>query len=162
MPELDVDIQRACSDDNLPDDDSLHRWAASAWLQDNDSEVTIRLVDASESAALNGQFRQKEYPTNVLSFPFEQPTGVTIPLAGDLVICATVVAEEARAQHKSQDAHWAHMVIHGMLHLQGYDHMTEVEAETMETIEIRLLQQLGYSNPYLTDPYLTEDMEQDS
>jgi probable rRNA maturation factor len=161
MPDFDVDIQHACTVADLPDDSSLRRWAVSAWLQDYESEVTLRLVDARESAELNDQFRQKAYPTNVLSFLFEQPIGVTVPLAGDLVICAGVVAKEALEQHKSRDAHWAHMVIHGMLHLQGYDHMTEGEASEMEAIEIRLLRQLGYSNPYITQPDIERDMEQD-
>nr|WP_228276757.1 rRNA maturation RNase YbeY [Marinobacter sp. JSM 1782161] len=141
----------------MPDDDNLATWAAKGWQGDEDSEVTLRIVDEDESAALNGQYRQKDRPTNVLSFPFEQPEGITLPLAGDLVICAPVVAREAHEQGKTLSAHWAHMVIHGMLHLQGYDHIDDRDAEIMETLEIRLLAELGFSNPYLA-----EDTDQDS
>nr|WP_228160613.1 rRNA maturation RNase YbeY [Marinobacter bohaiensis] len=141
----------------MPDDDNLATWAAKGWQGDEHSEVTLRIVDEDESAALNGQYRQKDRPTNVLSFPFEQPEGITLPLAGDLVICAPVVAREAHEQGKTLSAHWAHMVIHGMLHLQGYDHIDDRDAEIMETLEIRLLAELGFSNPYLA-----EDTDQDS
>ncbi|WP_165855448.1 rRNA maturation RNase YbeY [Marinobacter sp. JSM 1782161] len=157
MTDLAVDIQHASAAAGLPDDDNLATWAAKGWQGDEDSEVTLRIVDEDESAALNGQYRQKDRPTNVLSFPFEQPEGITLPLAGDLVICAPVVAREAHEQGKTLSAHWAHMVIHGMLHLQGYDHIDDRDAEIMETLEIRLLAELGFSNPYLA-----EDTDQDS
>ena len=107
--------------------------------------------------ALNHQYRGRDYPTNVLSFPFEAPAGITVPLAGDLVICAPVVEKEAREQDKTLEAHWAHMVVHGMLHLQGFDHIEDDDAEVMEALEIRLLMQLGYGNPYEA-----EETEQDS
>lgn len=157
MSLLEVDIQQACKADGLPDDERLTRWANAGWRGESASEVTLRIVDEDESAELNGQYRQKDYPTNVLSFPFEQPEGIEVPLAGDLVICAGVVAREAQEQHKTLDAHWAHMVIHGMLHLQGYDHIDDREAEEMEALEVRLLAELGFSNPYLA-----EETDQDS
>lgn len=157
MSLLEVDIQQACKADGLPDDEQLTRWANAGWRGESASEVTLRIVDEDESAELNGQYRQKDYPTNVLSFPFEQPEGIEVPLAGDLVICAGVVAREAQEQHKTLDAHWAHMVIHGMLHLQGYDHIDDREAEEMEALEVRLLAELGFSNPYLA-----EETDQDS
>lgn len=123
-------------------------WAQAAWQGEADSEVTVRVVDAAESQALNQQYRGKDAPTNVLSFPFEAPPGIPVALAGDLVICAPVVEREAREQNKPLKAHWAHMVIHGILHLQGFDHITDEEASVMEELEIRLLAQLGFSNPY--------------
>lgn len=151
MSQLTVDIQRVVEDETLPGDDDLTRWARAGWQQAHDSEVTLRLVDETESRELNRQYRNKDKPTNVLSFPFEAPAGITVPLAGDLVICAPVVAREAAEQHKTSEAHWAHMVIHGLLHLQGHDHMDDDEAEVMETLEIRLLGQLGFGNPYQTE-----------
>ncbi|BES70706.1 rRNA maturation RNase YbeY [Marinobacter nanhaiticus D15-8W] len=157
MSSIEVDIQQASDAEELPDDENLVRWAQAGWLGDYRSEVTLRIVNEDESASLNGQYRQKDYPTNVLSFPFEQPEGIEVPLAGDLVICAGVVAREAQEQHKTLDAHWAHMVIHGMLHLQGYDHIDDREAEEMEALEVRLLAELGFSNPYLA-----EETDQDS
>ncbi|MFW5824094.1 MAG: rRNA maturation RNase YbeY [Marinobacter sp.] len=151
MSKLAVDIQRAYDDDTVPGDADLTRWAKFGWLQDHDSEVTLRLVDEAESRELNHQYRGKDSPTNVLSFPFEAPAGITVPLAGDLVICAQVVAREAGEQDKVLHAHWAHMVIHGLLHLQGYDHIEGDQAGVMEALEIRLLAELGYGNPYETE-----------
>ncbi|MCK7542853.1 rRNA maturation RNase YbeY [Marinobacter bryozoorum] len=151
MSQLTVDIQRIIEDDTLPGDNDLIRWARAGWQQDHDSEVTLRLVDEDESRELNHQYRGKDKPTNVLSFPFEAPAGITVPLAGDLVICAPVVAREAAEQGKTPEAHWAHMIIHGMLHLQGYDHIDDADAGVMEALEIRLLADLGYNNPYETE-----------
>ncbi|GGY69267.1 rRNA maturation RNase YbeY [Marinobacter zhanjiangensis] len=151
MSQLTVDIQRIIDTDDLPTDHELTRWAQAGWQQPDDSEVTLRLVDEAESRALNHQFRGKDKPTNVLSFPFEAPAGITVPLAGDLVICAPVVAREATEQNKTPEAHWAHMVIHGLLHLQGYDHIEDDQAGVMEALEIRLLATLGFSNPYQTE-----------
>ncbi|MFC4259538.1 rRNA maturation RNase YbeY [Marinobacter lacisalsi] len=151
MSQLIVDIQRATDAGDLPTDDQLVRWAQAGWQQTHDSEVTLRLVDDTESRSLNHQYRGKDRPTNVLSFPFEAPAGITVPLAGDLVVCAPVVAREATEQNKTTEAHWAHMVIHGLLHLQGYDHIEDDEAEVMEALETRLLAKLGYGNPYETE-----------
>ncbi len=134
-------VQRRVPAQGLPAARSLHRFARAA-LPKRHGELTIRIVDATESQALNRDFRGKDKPTNVLSFQ-----GDTVVL-GDLVICAPVVAREARQQGKSVLAHWAHMVVHGCLHLQGMDHEDELEAVRMEAREIRILQNLGFPNPY--------------
>jgi len=110
--------------------------------------ITIRIVDVAEAKQLNETWRHGNGPTNVLSFPFDYPPGVDISLLGDIVICAPLVAKEATEQHKSHNAHWAHLVIHGTLHLLGYDHIEEPQAQIMENIEIRILHKLGYPNPY--------------
>lgn len=148
MTDVNVDLQIATSDANIPEAAQISRWASLAYRGEDPTEVTLRVVDAEESQDLNTRYRGKAKPTNVLSFPFEAPAGITVPLLGDLVICADVVAREAAEQDKPLDMHWAHMVIHGILHLQGYDHETEAEAEIMEGIEIQLLAELGYPNPY--------------
>ena len=111
-------------------------------------ELTIRLVEVSESQHLNHTYRGKDKPTNVLSFPFEAPAEIDLPLLGDLIICVDVVQKEAQEQDKSLEAHWAHMVIHGCLHLLGYDHIIDEEAEEMESLETQLLEHLGFTDPY--------------
>ncbi|MGP9832867.1 rRNA maturation RNase YbeY [Marinobacter sp. NSM] len=148
MSKLTVDFQVVYEGTGVPDETQFQVWAEKAWLGEDPSEVTIRIVGNDESQNLNHQYRGKDKPTNVLSFPFEAPPGITVPLAGDLVICAPVVEKEAQEQHKDSVAHWAHMVVHGMLHLQGYDHIEDNEAEAMEALEVRLLSQLGFANPY--------------
>jgi len=154
--DLSVDLQIASTAADLPSARDLQRWAAKAFQGESPCEVTIRVVDEQEGRELNRRYRDRDYATNVLSFPFEAPPGITVPLLGDLVICAPVVAREAHAQHKSSDAHWAHMVIHGMLHLQGYDHEEEAQATVMEGLEVELLAALDIPNPYGT-----EELEQD-
>lgn len=111
-------------------------------------EITIRLVDDEEIQQLNKDYREKDKPTNVLSFPFESPPGVEIPLLGDLIISVPYVNAEAEEQGKSTEAHWAHMVLHGCLHLLGYDHITTEDAEEMEALEIKILAEWGFNNPY--------------
>ncbi|EAZ99316.1 rRNA maturation RNase YbeY [Marinobacter sp. ELB17] len=143
-----LDLQLVSDAANIPSEDQFRQWSQLAWQGDEPTEVTIRIVDESEMQALNFQYRGKDKPTNVLSFPFEAPAGIQILLAGDLVICAPIVAQEAREQYKDTHAHWAHMIIHGMLHLQSYDHIDDNEAEEMEGLEIRLLAQIGITNPY--------------
>ncbi len=113
------------------------------------NEVNIRLVSKKESAELNSAYRHKKSPTNILSFPFEPPPGILSPFLGDLVICAPLVNQEAKQQSKTRLAHWAHLVIHGCLHLIGYDHIHTKDAAEMETIEITLLEDLGYEDPYI-------------
>jgi len=146
---IEVDIQRASEAPDQPDDDSLIRWSALALRDKPDHELTIRLVDADESQALNSEYRHKDYPTNVLSFPADLPPELNIPLLGDLVICVPVVNREAAEQGKPREAHWAHMVIHGCLHLLGHDHIEDAEAEAMEQLERQLLAELGIADPYL-------------
>lgn len=111
--------------------------------------AAVRLISETESADFNSQYRGKEGPTNVLSFPYEAFPGVESDLLGDLLICAPVVAKEAAAQNKTVTMHFSHLVVHGILHLLGYDHLTEDEATEMEGIEIAVLEQHGISNPYV-------------
>ena len=146
---VEVDIQRATDEPDQPDDDSLIRWAALALRDDPGKELTIRLVDAAESQTLNSQYRHKDSATNVLSFPADLPPELNIPLLGDLVICVPVVNREAAEQGKLPEAHWAHMVIHGCLHLLGHDHIDDDDAEVMEQLERQLLAELGIADPYL-------------
>jgi probable rRNA maturation factor len=112
------------------------------------AEVAIRIVGIDEGRALNRDYRHKDYPTNVLSFPAELPPGVDLPLIGDLAICAPVVEREAAEQHKRPRDHWAHLTVHGTLHLLGYDHLVDTEAEAMEALETRILAGLGIADPY--------------
>ena len=148
-----IDIQLA-STLKAPEAELINHWAelaASHYLQrcTEDQELAIRIVDPDESQQLNFQYRQKNKPTNVLSFPFEAIPGVSFPLLGDLIICAPIVLAEAKAQDKILESHWAHMIIHGVLHLLGYDHIEAKKAEKMENLEVKLLAKLGYANPYL-------------
>ena len=146
---LALDVQHASAASDLPSDAQLRRWARAALADIGGShELTVRIVDAPESAALNTEFRHKQGPTNVLSFPFAAPPGVSTRLLGDLVLCADVVQREAREQGKSPQAHWAHMIVHGVLHLRGFDHLTDAEAQAMERLETEILARLGYPNPY--------------
>jgi probable rRNA maturation factor len=145
---MQIDVQFAVETNDLPGAGQLRSWAQSAMLSAAaGAEVTIRVVDEAESAELNTTYRHKTGATNVLSFCYDAPVA-DIAVLGDLVICAPVVAREAAQQHKSIEAHWAHMVVHGMLHLQGYDHENEQDAQRMEAEEIRILSGLGYDNPY--------------
>ena len=152
--EMNVDIQRQTEAGQQPDDPDICSWATAAYLGDNaEMEMTVRIVDEDESSQLNQTYRHKSGSTNVLSFPFEQAPGIEVPLLGDLVICAPVVEREAIEQHKTAKAHWAHMVVHGTLHLQGYDHISPADSAQMEQLETDILARLGYSNPYeLTGP----------
>ncbi|MDO7086428.1 rRNA maturation RNase YbeY [Pseudocolwellia sp. AS88] len=144
-----LDVQIACEDNNLPSIEQLQLWAETALsTQKDDPELTIRIVESQESQELNHQYRGKNKPTNVLSFPFEVPEGIEINLLGDLVICSDVVNKEAIEQNKNIHDHWAHLVIHGCLHLLGYDHIEEDDAVEMESLEIKLLSTLGIDNPY--------------
>ena len=153
MSGLQLEIQRVAGGaDGQPDDEAFRRWLETALPQQPAPvELVIRLVDEEESRQLNQTYRGKERPTNVLSFPFEAPPQVASPLLGDLVICVPVVAREAQEQGKSLEAHWAHLVIHGLLHLLGYDHQTDEEALQMESRERELLQQLNYPDPYIDE-----------
>ena len=145
-----VDVIRDVDDPEIPDDATLEHWAnLAATKGDRESgELCIRIVSLDESQQLNRDYRDKDKPTNVLSFPFEAPPGLPIDILGDLAICADVVAQEAVAQNKVLAHHWAHMVIHGTLHLLGFDHINDDDAEIMEAIECELLAQLQIPDPY--------------
>lgn len=140
---------------DIPDDQTLAEWACAAARGAGGAvgEITLRVVDSSESRALNSSYRGKDAPTNVLSFPFEMPEGIPVEhqdmILGDIAICAEVVAHEAAEQGKLPEAHWAHMVVHGVLHLLGFDHLHEEEAADMEALETRILAGLGFPDPYL-------------
>ncbi|MGE6132874.1 rRNA maturation RNase YbeY [Aeromonas salmonicida] len=148
-----LDLQLACADtDGLPGEAQLQGWLDGTILGfQEEAEVTVRIVDEAESRELNLTYRGKDKPTNVLSFPFEAPPGLELPLLGDLVICRQVVEQEAAEQNKPLEAHWAHMVVHGSLHLLGYDHIEDDEAEEMEQLERDIMQELGFADPYLND-----------
>jgi probable rRNA maturation factor len=151
---LELEVQYACSVSDVPDEAAFRAWTLAALGEDQKRvELVIRIVDEAESRALNKRYRSKDKPTNVLSFPFEAPPGVDIDHMGDLVICAAVVDREAADQHKPLDHHWAHMVVHGVLHLRGYDHQDAQQASAMETLETQILKGLG-----IADPYIISDM----
>lgn len=144
-----IDIQRAHTGSYAPADEQIIQWIKACLVNNDDEiEVSIRTVDNNEMIELNTHYRQKPTTTNVLSFPADFPEELKIPLLGDIVICAEVVANEATAQDKNLDAHWAHMIIHGMLHLLGYDHIEETDALEMETLETRIMLALHYPPPY--------------
>ncbi|WP_067519440.1 rRNA maturation RNase YbeY [Endozoicomonas ascidiicola] len=154
MTTVHVDIMINSASQRLPDQNHLEKWAAAAVTgcpkssQREEAEISLLIVDAEEGAELNRQWRGKEGPTNVLSFPSDLPPELELPLLGDLIVCAPVVEKEAMEQKKSLDAHWAHMMVHGTLHLLGYDHIVDQEAEAMESLETDILRQLGYPDPY--------------
>ena len=147
---LDVELQIAIDHAGVPDAAQLTQWANAAWRHSDDAALVIRIVDDQESRDLNSRFRGKDRPTNVLSFPYERLPGMPVHHVGDLVICASVVAREAAEQGKTVEAHWAHMVVHGVLHLQGYDHTDDKEAGQMEELETDILAALGFPSPYET------------
>ena len=140
-----IAIQVADDSDNIPSAALLKKWCVAALAQQKikTAEICIRVASKKESASLNKTYRNKKGATNVLSFPAD-----ISPLLGDLVICAALVNEEAREQHKTAKAHWAHLVIHGTLHLLGYDHIKNKEATEMEALEVKILHKLGFDNPY--------------
>ena len=146
---LTVDISRRCESTADPDNALLVRWAQAGWQEPTRAaEVALVIIDQDAMQAFNAKYRDKDKPTNVLSFPagFENEEGVLN--LGDILLCAPVIERESQEQHKRNTDHWAHMTIHGMLHLQGYDHEHREEAETMENLEVEILNQLGIANPY--------------
>lgn len=145
-----VTVQNAARGERVPAPATLRRWARAALPNTARGELTLRIVTRAESAALNERYRHKKGPTNVLSFAAEPPLGQGDELLpfGDVVICAAVVAREARDQGKKPVAHWAHMVVHGTLHLLGYDHEKRQDATAMEARERVLLRALGFDDPY--------------
>ncbi|MGV6817392.1 MAG: rRNA maturation RNase YbeY [Thiotrichales bacterium] len=146
---LQIELQLVTEDASAPDQAQMQQWV-DAWFPDSENlSVLVRIVDETESAALNETYRAKKGPTNVLSFPFDPPEMVVSSHLGDLVICAPIVAREAQSQSKPLAAHWAHLLLHGILHLQGYDHIEAADAQIMEALEIEKLALLGIPNPYI-------------
>lgn len=146
-------IQHVADKALAPTAAKLRQWATAVLTQQTSAaEITIRIVDIEEMTKLNSVYRHKEGPTNVLSFPFTSSELFMseTPYLGDIVICSDVVNQEAIEQGKPQEAHWAHMIVHGIFHLLDYDHETENQAAEMEALEIKALQHLGFPNPYLT------------
>jgi probable rRNA maturation factor len=147
MPKLNLSLQIASEQASIPSANEFRQWAKASLRVD--TEVTIRIVDKAEGCALNLAYRAKDYATNVLTFPLsDEPL-----LMGDIIICAPVVVDEAITQGKLLRAHYAHLTVHGILHLHGYDHETEAQAELMEILETAIMRKLGYADPYL----ITED-----
>jgi len=146
-----IDLQNHSGSREVPLKRQFKHWAIAALAEvapeRRTNRLSIRLVDESESAQLNGDYRHKQGSTNILSFPVP-PEMDSLPDLGDLAICTQVVLREAQDQSKNSDAHWAHLTVHGVLHLRGYDHEVEDEARVMEALETRILQQLGYPDPY--------------
>jgi probable rRNA maturation factor len=171
MSTPEVDRQVAVAGAELPGQSALDAWVGAVLARhpgETRHEVTIRFVDAEESRVLNRDYRGKDRPTNVLSFPFECPPGVSLPLLGDLVICHPLVVDEAREQDKRLEDHYAHLVVHGTLHLLGHDHLEDAAAEAMEQLEREILTTLGIADPYATadddapgTPSDTEDKRRD-
>ena len=147
---LQLTVQRATQAKTLPADADFTRWLEAALAgRRHTAELVIRIVDEDEGAELNRRYRHKSWPTNVLSFPADLPAGVSTKLLGDLVLCAPVVIREAAEQGKPEPAHWAHLTVHGILHLLGYEHDTGSQAGQMEALETSILAGLGYPDPYL-------------
>lgn len=147
---IDIDWQIELHHPSMPDTHTLTPWVTQV-IQPHQktAELTIRIVDIDEISQLNQQYRGKQGPTNVLSFPADLPEHIHIPLLGDIIICAPIVAEEAQKQNKTPEAHWAHIITHGVLHLLGYDHIDNQDAEEMEALETALLASWGFANPYI-------------
>ena len=156
-----VEVQYAVGeeavDPTIPGTADLERWVCAALAGERKAaEVSLRIVGVEEGAELNASYRGRSGPTNVLSFPCDSPTEMEPPLLGDVVMCAPVVAREAREQGKPAPAHWAHMTVHGILHLLGYDHETPGEADVMERREVRILAALGFPDPYASERAMAE------
>ncbi|WKY58700.1 rRNA maturation RNase YbeY [Vibrio sp. SNU_ST1] len=150
---IELDLQLAVENEQgLPSEQDIQLWLDKTIPQfQENAELTVRIVDTQESHQLNHDYRGKDKPTNVLSFPFEAPPGVELDLLGDLIICRQVVEKEAEEQSKPLLAHWAHMVVHGSLHLLGYDHIEDDEAEEMESLETEIMQTMGFEDPYILE-----------
>ncbi len=149
---MNMDIQNVSGCDTLPKNELIIKWAEQALdKQHKEAEITLRIVNIDEGQKLNKEWRKKDSATNVLSFPVGEVIEQAPNLLGDIVICAPIVELEAKDQGKSSEAHWAHLIIHGILHLQGYDHESDEETNVMETKEIHILKEIGYKNPYETE-----------
>jgi probable rRNA maturation factor len=153
-PALNVEIDVACQD-KTPSTECINSALNAAWHAGKSrqclsvNEVSVKIIGAEEMQQLNSLFRAKDYPTNVLAFPSHPIPGIPNTLLGDIAICAPIVWEEANAQNTPLEAHWAHLAAHGLLHLLGYDHETDEEADVMQALEIKVLKELGWPNPYM-------------
>jgi len=145
---IEIEVQYAVDAEGLPAPADFRRWAAAALGDRAAAELAVRVVGRAESRRLNATYRGKDAATNVLSFSADLPPGVDLPLLGDIVICAPLVAEEAISQHKALTDHWAHLTVHGVLHLLGHDHHDDAEAAEMEALETRILTGLGLADPW--------------
>ena len=145
---VEISINPSSSDDDVPEPALLQAWATAAYLKTIPAIASMLVTTPEEIQQLNKQYRDKDQATNVLSFPMLSPKEVDVCLLGDIALCAAVINREAKQQSKAENAHWAHMVVHGMLHLQGFDHLRNQEAEEMEQLEVKILNQLGFDNPY--------------
>lgn len=149
-PKVSVYLQKQVKMSHIPSKQQFEHWAQAALIKKKTPvEVTLRIVDSAESAQLNEKYRHKKGPTNVLSFTYSPIPGADHDSMGDLVLCADLVKQEAHCEHKTIVSHWAHLLIHGLLHLQGYDHEQPDEAKVMETLETKIMEKLGFPNPYL-------------
>jgi probable rRNA maturation factor len=145
-----IEVQRIFLSESQPGDQDIQHWINAALGSiDHDTEIVVRIVGIEEMTQLNEQYRHKKGATNILSFTVEVPEGLELDLLGDLVICAPVVEKEASEQQKLLLHHWAHLLVHGVLHLLGYDHNDDKQAEVMETQEINILKKLNINNPYI-------------
>lgn len=143
---LKLATQYAARTADIPPRSAFRKWIKAALV--HDAEIGLRVVDEAEGNSLNRNFRGRDYATNVLTFIYDNAGPNVQSLAGDIVLCAPVIEREAREQHKNLTAHYAHLTVHGVLHLQGYDHESDVEASAMEQMEAEILERLGYENPY--------------
>ncbi len=146
--EISISDKIESAENDVPESALLQSWAAAAYLSSVPAVASMLITDIDEMQQLNKRYRNKDKPTNVLSFPMQLPVEVDVSLLGDIALCAPVIKQEANQQLKSEMSHWAHMVVHGMLHLQGYDHINNDEAEEMEKLEIKILNKLGFADPY--------------
>ena len=159
---LDIDIEYRSAATSIPNKNDISHWASTAYSGNTRGEVAMLIVDEDEIQSLNHNYRNKNQTTNVLSFSADLPAIDGFIHLGDLVLCANIIEREAKQQEKSLESHWAHMTIHGMLHLQNYDHISDTDAQAMEEIEIALMASLGFSNPYLSDHDATTQMTSNS
>jgi probable rRNA maturation factor len=146
--EISFSETRDAGDDDVPDSSMLQRWANLAYLKQKPAIVSLYIASRDEIRQLNKQYRHQDKATNVLSFPMQIPDETDIELLGDIALCPGVINDEARLQNKTARDHWAHMIVHGMLHLQGFDHVNDMDAEEMESKEINILHDMGIANPY--------------
>jgi probable rRNA maturation factor len=145
-PKLKLAVQYATAVPQVPSRSKFRKWVRAALKQD--AEIVLRIVDADEGRHLNLDFRRRDYATNVLTFVYDNVEPDSQSLAGDIVLCAPVIESEARQQCKTPTAHYAHLTVHGVLHLQGYEHEIDADAKVMEQLETRIIEKLGYKDPY--------------